>query len=288
MMRTLITPLLVAVVLAPCGRAQDKNDAAKDRKERIAAVKKELEVAESAMFEKYQKAKDDAERETVLKDRPKGSVYAQKLWPLVTENATDAAAAEALSWMMLISEDAADKKKAGDLLLQHHVQTEAIAEVLRPMSYEPKPANLAFIERVAKDATQPSVRGKAIWAKAQLLGSAVETADTLASASMKPEQRKSYEEYLGAEAVAWLKTLDAKATAAMREQLLEELVAKYGDVKMSRDTLADAAKAELFEIRNLAIGKVAPDIVGKDVDGVQFKLSDYRGKVVVLDFWGEW
>ncbi|MDP6424698.1 MAG: redoxin domain-containing protein [Planctomycetota bacterium] len=32
----------------------------------------------------------------------------------------------------------------------------------------------------------------------------------------------------------------------------------------------------------------APDIVGKDIDGHTFKLSDYRGKVVVLDFWGDW
>ena len=44
----------------------------------------------------------------------------------------------------------------------------------------------------------------------------------------------------------------------------------------------------LRELRELVIGKVAPDIVGKDADGVEFKLSDYRGKVVVLDFWGEW
>jgi peroxiredoxin len=32
----------------------------------------------------------------------------------------------------------------------------------------------------------------------------------------------------------------------------------------------------------------APDIEGKDMDGVAFKLSDFRGKVVVLDFWGFW
>ena len=44
----------------------------------------------------------------------------------------------------------------------------------------------------------------------------------------------------------------------------------------------------MFEIRNLAIGKVAPDIAGEDVEGVRFKLSDYRGKVVVIDFWGDW
>jgi cytochrome oxidase Cu insertion factor (SCO1/SenC/PrrC family) len=39
---------------------------------------------------------------------------------------------------------------------------------------------------------------------------------------------------------------------------------------------------------SLAIGKVAPEIEGEDVDGKRFKLSDYRGKVVVLDFWGDW
>jgi peroxiredoxin len=33
---------------------------------------------------------------------------------------------------------------------------------------------------------------------------------------------------------------------------------------------------------------VAPDIESEDLDGVKFKLSDYRGKVVVLDFWGDW
>jgi cytochrome oxidase Cu insertion factor (SCO1/SenC/PrrC family) len=36
------------------------------------------------------------------------------------------------------------------------------------------------------------------------------------------------------------------------------------------------------------IGKPAPDIVGVDADGKQFRLSEYRGKVVLLDFWASW
>lgn len=36
------------------------------------------------------------------------------------------------------------------------------------------------------------------------------------------------------------------------------------------------------------VGKKAPEIDGEDVDGVRFKLSDYRGKVVMLAFWGNW
>jgi cytochrome oxidase Cu insertion factor (SCO1/SenC/PrrC family) len=37
----------------------------------------------------------------------------------------------------------------------------------------------------------------------------------------------------------------------------------------------------------LAIGNRAPEITGVDADGRRFALSDYRGKVVLLDFWFE-
>jgi hypothetical protein len=36
------------------------------------------------------------------------------------------------------------------------------------------------------------------------------------------------------------------------------------------------------------VGQTAPEITGEDLDGVSFQLSDYRGKVVLLDFWGDW
>ena len=36
------------------------------------------------------------------------------------------------------------------------------------------------------------------------------------------------------------------------------------------------------------VGKLAPEIEGPDIDGVNFKLSDYRGQIVFLDFWGNW
>lgn len=39
---------------------------------------------------------------------------------------------------------------------------------------------------------------------------------------------------------------------------------------------------------NLKEGKEAPEISGVDMDGKEIKLSDYKGKVVLLDFWGFW
>ena len=32
----------------------------------------------------------------------------------------------------------------------------------------------------------------------------------------------------------------------------------------------------------------APDLVGKDVDGKEIRLSQFASQVVVLDFWGFW
>ena len=41
-------------------------------------------------------------------------------------------------------------------------------------------------------------------------------------------------------------------------------------------------------MENLRPGKPAPEMEGKDLEGAAFKLSEYRGKVVLLDFWGFW
>ncbi len=59
--------------------------------------------------------------------------------------------------------------------------------------------------------------------------------------------------------------------------------------KLLRNTeTALSAEKGLFELENLQNGMPAPEIIGEDLDGVEFKLSDYLGKVVVLDFWGDW
>lgn len=36
------------------------------------------------------------------------------------------------------------------------------------------------------------------------------------------------------------------------------------------------------------VGKAAPEIDGEDLSGKYFKLSDFKGKVVLLDFWATW
>jgi hypothetical protein len=92
----------------------------------------------------------------------------------------------------------------------------------------------------------------------------------------------------GAERLA---TSDAKAAEKMHresERLFEEAAEKYADVKTAFDgPVGRKAKSELFDLRYLSVGKTAPEVTGVDQDGKPFKLSDYKGKVVLLDFWSE-
>jgi hypothetical protein len=72
------------------------------------------------------------------------------------------------------------------------------------------------------------------------------------------------------------------------ETLFKEAANKYTDVKTAFDgTVGKKAKSELFDQRYLSVGKAAPEIEGTDQDGKLLKLSGYKGKVVLLDFWSE-
>ena len=68
----------------------------------------------------------------------------------------------------------------------------------------------------------------------------------------------------------------ALAAAALMVTALAALPASVG------------AQTEKLDPSDLQIGKPVPEIVGQRVDGEPMRLSDFRGKVIVLDFWGDW
>jgi peroxiredoxin len=80
---------------------------------------------------------------------------------------------------------------------------------------------------------------------------------------------------------------DERATMEA-EQLFERVIADYGQVQSGGTNLADLAKPELTELRRVGVGNVAQEIEGESLEGKKMKLSDYRGKVVVLTFWATW
>ena len=85
------------------------------------------------------------------------------------------------------------------------------------------------------------------------------------------------------ETVALPRRLGGETAEAEAKALLVRLVEEYGDTPWGM-----RARGEMVSPEDLLPGKVAPDFMGETIDGHQFKLSDYRGKVVVLDFYGFW
>jgi hypothetical protein len=66
-------------------------------------------------------------------------------------------------------------------------------------------------------------------------------------------------------------------------EIYRDLAEHYADTDSGQ-----RAKGRLFRHERLQVGMQVPDIETEDVEGQPFKLSDYAGKVVVLDFWGFW
>jgi len=72
-------------------------------------------------------------------------------------------------------------------------------------------------------------------------------------------------------------------------KLLRRASDEFGDVRLAvGGTVGDKAQSELDDLLHLSVGQVAPEIEGQDQDSNRFKLSDYRGKVVLLDFWHQY
>ena len=98
-------------------------------------------------------------------------------------------------------------------------------------------------------------------------------------------EENTSEDIRGDAAYRLAQRLQARATdegSAAAETWYRLLVRDFAGEKVARK-----AQTQLDRMR-IAVGKIAPDFDAEDVDGNAFKLSDYRGKVVVIDFWGFW
>ena len=77
----------------------------------------------------------------------------------------------------------------------------------------------------------------------------------------------------------------------MRYAIVATIVLVVGGLFVQREFLGDEASAALgpLDDRTVARDEPAPDFAVESIeDGTVLRLSDYRGKVVVLNFWASW
>lgn len=173
-----------------------------------------------------------------------------------------------------------------DELLEHDLASPALADLpdgLRPGS---RARARSLVTTLGEKAGDRTVRGRSVRMLAEHVKADLDLMRAVTKGDVPADRLDTMH---GQERAAELRKLGVDGLQQLYEATLERVVKEYGDVLDSRGrAIGPRAEGVLFEMRNLTIGKVAPDIVAEDVDGATFKLSEYRGKVVVLDFWGHW
>lgn len=206
-----------------------------------------------AWRKKLDSCKSKAEKEKLYKAYPDAAKYHPQLTALMKSNPKDPGSAKAAIWVLTGSETPEQAHDSIEILKKYHINSKALDDSIAILWFTRKPEvkgllNDYILKR--KDSAQVT---KAKYSLARIL-----------------MQEKSTDE------------------AIKLFQAVEQEGQNLYEFKNSSRTLADTATAYIYEAKFLQIGKKAPDIVGTDVIGKKLKLSDFAGKVIMLDFFGFW
>ena len=237
-----------------------------------ALAKRGIEIRDN-FYADLKKASQDRSKvsEANHKYRADASAWAQSVKPLVEANPTEPAALDVILAMNEV----------------HYVDDRLVQVVRRAPLPEPKGswfpqqfltgppgARRSFAEDVAEKHLDPDVRGKASLALGRM--DRVYLIDGL-------KDRPHFGGRLGT----------PEELRVRAREYFERVLKNYADVQSDDEgeTLGELANDELAGLDNvgrLEIGKLAPDIVGQDLDGTSLKLTARSGKVTLLVFWGTW
>ncbi len=285
---TMILVFLLGLSVAPAG--DEGRDKPPTPAEQYQALLKEFHDAAHAHF----KAMTDEERKDALARADKLPL---RLLELAEKNPNDPIALDAL--VQVITQEIwlenntvhrgwgkdSREARAIAILLRDHVRSAKLGEACRRVHYGFRQECETFLRTVLEMSPHHDVQALACLRLAQFLNGRLQRLDLLEN---QPDTAKRYEGLFGKDYLERLRRQDRAMAIAEAESFFERAAKEHGDVKLPfGGTVGEKAKSELHEIRHLSIGKEAQDIEGEDQDGKRFKLTDYRGKVVLLYFWSE-
>jgi peroxiredoxin len=133
----------------------------------------------------------------------------------------------------------------------HHMKSPGLIPVCMALAATPDPRALGILEKITASHPETKTQGVAALACAMILKS------------------------LG----------DEPELVRKRLTLLRKAIIESSDVDLGGGTVAKLAEDELYIIRYLTKGRVAPDLSGSDAAGRPLKLSGFSGRIIVLLFW---
>lgn len=93
---------------------------------------------------------------------------------------------------------------------------------------------------------------------------------------------------------AWARAVEGRVLMELgRDQEARQsflsLSADYGELEgPGGRTFREWAKGKIFTLDHLRVGQPAPELSATDMNGEELSLGQFRGKVVLLSFWGDW
>ncbi len=251
----------------------------------VTSLMKEFSAAERAWRTDYAAARKAGRQATT--PRPAAGEWAPRMLEAARATQSSGEALVALGWIVQRMRSGEERAAALALAREKYLEHPGLAGLASGLSRASTTDGSDFLRALMTATPHQELRGQACF----YLASALRRQASMARYLQQPGKERTIESYsrtYGAAQVAgWLKA-DPAALEQEAAGHFEQCVQKFADVAYGRSTLGQVAAGELNELRNLIIGKTAPEIVGTDFDGAELKLSDYRGKVVVIDFWGDW
>lgn len=251
---------LFLLILLSLGSALAQQPAASPLAAEIRGIIDEYENSVRANTQKIIAATTEEEKAKYRSTIPSAGPYATKMMQLIQANADQPDVVKAVSWLVTGAANFPEGQEALKMLGTTFADRQGISEAVKQLEYHGLPA-VPILEAVVAKNTHREEKAAALYA----LG-AVHFKNFDGSADrVSGEASKN-------------KALDC----------FQQLNADYADVTIQGFKLSDFAGKMLFEMTNLQVGCEAPEIEGKDAAGAPVKLSEYRGKHVIVVFWGGW
>jgi thiol-disulfide isomerase/thioredoxin len=294
-MRSLILLLGLSVVSVPVRGVEIDQPDKQTPENQVKALQEEYERAFDAFAKAAREAKTPEARQAVSKlpGRNPG-LFAPRFIKVAKEYPGTTASEDALIWIgsHCVADDAL--RQALALLSRDYARSDKLAPVFARQSTAgtlSKPVE-TLLRKALADNPQPAVQGLAAYYLGKILKGRAAAAlakdklDTLPATALLAFDRQN-----GPGWKELLRSADPEALEREAELLFLRTVKEFGDfphndkrASNQGGTLRDVASAQLRELRELSLGKPAPEIEGTDVEGRPFHLSGYRGKVVVVEF----
>jgi thiol-disulfide isomerase/thioredoxin len=241
-------------------------------------------------FDEYVKAlhqsKTPEQRNKAIEKRPKPVPSAARLVSWADRNPKEPVAADLLATVVRHGRFTVEAQKAANILSRDHLDLHGVqfAETAMQLMVWPMPVAEKWLRAYLDKSPNRQTRAMACFElalyKKWLLERAIQEMDA--------DWIEQLEKNFGKGSTDYLKELDSDRLTDDAISLLDQLIGEFGDVEWFGARLADNARPLHFQLSKLAIGKAAPEIEADDLDGVPFRLTQYRGRVVVLTFWATW